>query len=135
MKKQTQNKNQAQVKKSKKCNSKVLNLLKSILLGPIITSLAIAILYIAWWGLSKTFYTLHNWVLTTVEPWVEGAWPYVLGIWAFVLITSLAYSMLASEKKEKNVKSNDDGDFDINDNQYKYLFQDDIDNIENEPNQ
>lgn len=80
-------------------DSKATPIFKAVLLGPIIVSFIIAIFYLAWWGLAKLFYLLHGWMTTSVLSWVEGAWPYVLGIWAFVLITSVAYTLLAEKKK------------------------------------
>ena len=105
MKKQTQT--TRRTKKSQKkvnlpklnSNSKAMPIFKTVLLGPIIVSLIFAMIYLAWWGLSKLFYLLHGWMTTSVLSWVEGAWPYVLGIWAFVLITSVAYTLLAEKKK------------------------------------
>ena len=82
-----------------KDNPKAANMLKAIVLGPIVATLAISVVYIAWWGLSKLFYLIHSWMIASVVPWVEGAWPYVLGIWAFVLITSIAFAVLSDKKK------------------------------------
>lgn len=104
--KKTQNNSARNPRSKKKMNlpklnssSKAIPILKAVLLGPVIVSLIIAIIYVAWWGLSKLFYLLHGWMTTSVLSWVEGAWPYVLGIWAFFLITSVAYTLLAEKKK------------------------------------
>ena len=104
--KKTQNQAQPKTRRTKKVslpklksNSKATPIFKSVLLGPIIVSLIIAIIYVGWWGLSKLFYLLHGWMTTSVLSWAHGAWPYVLGIWAFVLITSVAYTLLSEKKK------------------------------------
>lgn len=86
-----------------KNNSKAISMCTAIVLGPIVTVLAISIVYIAWWGLSKLFYLLHSWMTAAAVPWVNEAWPYVLGIWAFVLITSVGFTVF-SEKKENEKK-------------------------------
>lgn len=89
--------------KEVKDNSKAVNMFKAIVFGPILAAFAISLVYVAWWGLSKLFYLLHGWMTASVVPWVEGAWPYVLVIWAFVLITSIAFAVLSDKKKaEKN---------------------------------
>ena len=97
--KKTQNSARRTPKKVNVQDSKAIPILKSVLLGPVIVSFIIAAIYIAWWGLSKAFYVLHNWMTTSVLGWIEGAWPYVLGIWAFVLITSVAYAVFSEKKK------------------------------------
>ena len=97
--KKTQNSARRTPKKVNAPDSKAIPILKSVLLGPVIVSFIIAAIYIAWWGLSKAFYVLHNWMTTSVLGWIEGAWPYVLGIWAFILITSVAYVVMSEKRK------------------------------------
>ena len=82
-------------------NAKVLTIFKSVLLGPIATILVCGILYFLWWGISRVFYTLHWWVKESVIPWAQEAWPYMLGIWGFILITSIIYAIVAETRKKK----------------------------------
>ena len=93
--------------KTQKTQKKVIipkrckDIFKPIILGPFLTTLIFAILYIAWWGLAKMFYLLHGFMAGTVWPWVQEAWPYALAIWGFILVAAGVYNLLFKENTVK----------------------------------
>ena len=86
-------------------------LLKAVILGPIITAIAVTLVYTICWLLSEVFMEIHSFVTDFVIPWLAESWWILIGAWICIVVASTIYYVIfytsnksqQSEKKEMNV--------------------------------
>ena len=89
------------MKKKSIFTADVKKILKATIIAPAISIGACTILYVVWWIFSKLFYTIHTWMTAGVWPWFKEAWGYIIGIWLFIIITSIIYTVIIEKKNFK----------------------------------
>ena len=87
-------KKQAKVKKSEVSNG----ILKAVIVGPAILIVTAIVLYCGWWGVSKLFYTIHNWTTGSFLPWMGENWYIILIVWGLIILASVAFHYISSAK-------------------------------------
>ena len=78
------------------------NMIIAMILGPAILVAGVALLYAIWWLSSQVFSWVQEISNVYVFPWIEENWIITLGIWAAIIIASVAYQIISGIIKNKN---------------------------------